>query len=342
LAKVLDTINLSQKDLAARIDVTEKHISEIVQCKSSITSDMALKFEYATGISASFWLGLQKNYEEILARNDMDVAVKQETELAKKYPHKDMVSFGWISKPTSPLDLVDQLLKFFGVDSLLLVPTVYSSAFRKSSVATAKPESVAVWLRQGWRMSNEQKTDEFSRERIIAFLPEFKKMTEMKLTDALPALTEKCRQCGIALVVMHQPAGAPVNGTTQWLSKEKVLIQLSLRYSYADIFWFTFFHELGHILKHGKKAIYIDFSKGISNTNIEFEKDADQFASTNLISSVAYQQLCTETNISAKQIVDLSTKEGVHPGIIVGRLQHDKKILYSHLNQLRERYCWKS
>ena len=127
---------------------------------------------------------------------------------------------------------------------------------------------------------------------------------------------------------------------TKWLSKNKALIQLSLLYKNDGSFWFTFFHEAGHIILHGKKEIFIE-AKGEGCRDIggsEKEQEADRFAQDLLIPPDRYQAFITAENLNESDILQFAKELGIAPGIVVGRLQHDEVIPFSAVNSLKKRF----
>ena len=127
------------------------------------------------------------------------------------------------------------------------------------------------------------------------------------------------------------------HGATRWLGG-KAVVQLSLRLRWADIFWFTLFHELAHVLKHGRKEVFIELDKDKED---EREREADAFAAKHLIPELAYKAFITnKTTFSAAAVEAFAEELGIQPGIVVGRLHHEKKLPQSHLNKLRVQYQW--
>jgi Zn-dependent peptidase ImmA (M78 family) len=122
---------------------------------------------------------------------------------------------------------------------------------------------------------------------------------------------------------------------TRWINPDKALIQLSLRGKYEDLFWFTFFHEAGHILLHGKKDIFIESKKNESNKELE----ADIFAKDLLIPIEKWQDFIKKGKFKIKrEVVRFASELNISPAIVVGRLQHDGLIQFSHLNELKRKY----
>lgn len=133
---------------------------------------------------------------------------------------------------------------------------------------------------------------------------------------------------------MSRP-GTHLSGAARWLNPQKALIQLSLRHKSNDHFWFSFFHEAAHILKHAKKQVYLD---DVKSGNTDLEEDADAFARNFLIPSKAYREFCQSGRFTTTTVRSFAKRMGIAPGIVVGRLQHDRLIAFSSLNSLKQKF----
>jgi len=151
----------------------------------------------------------------------------------------------------------------------------------------------------------------------------------------VPQLQALAGAAGVAVVFVPAPPGCRVSGATQWLSPDRALIALSLRHKTNDHLWFTLFHEAGHILKHGKKATFVD---GLDGADEEHETEADRFAADQLIPPAAAQKL--HGLRSEQELKDSATALGIAPGIVVGWMQHEGWLPRTHLNGLKVSYQW--
>ncbi len=147
----------------------------------------------------------------------------------------------------------------------------------------------------------------------------------------MPQLTSLCADSGVAVIFLPELPGTGVSGATSWLSSNKALIQLSLRYKSDDHLWFTFFHEAYHILKHGRKKVFLEFD---GNRGRE-ENEANEFAANKLIRKESLAQFVQVDDFRRSAIKRFATQMGISPGIVVGRLQHDGILLYNHHNDLK-------
>ncbi|MPN14700.1 hypothetical protein SDC9_162027 [bioreactor metagenome] len=178
----------------------------------------------------------------------------------------------------------------------------------------------------------------FSRDSLVRLIPTLRSLTcEPDPAIFIPKLEEWLAAVGVAVVVAQAPRGCPASGLTKWLSPDRALVTLSFRFKTNDHFWFSLFHELGHLLLHGKKLLFLEGCK--EGLQPEQEAEADRWASTVLIPSNEGPSL---KNIegSSTAILDYAKKLGIAPGIVLGRLQHDELVPWSSLNELKVHYQW--
>ena len=150
-------------------------------------------------------------------------------------------------------------------------------------------------------------------------------------------MKELCREAGVALVFVPELPRTHVSGATRWLSSDRALILQSLRYRKDDHFWFTFFHEAAHILLHGKHAVFIDDeSKALSDEEIR----ADSFAANHLIPRARYERFVSVRPISRARVLAFAEDLEIAPGIVVGRLQHDKLVPFSWFQDLKRTFVF--
>lgn len=342
LLDLLDERGLSQAELARRLNRPIKTVNEIVKGKAAIVPETALQLEQALGVSAEFWLAREARYREWIARQEADDELREQTPWLKELPLKEMVAFKWIASEATRAEMVRACLSFFGVASVDAWRATYErplAAFRASSKVKKQPGAVAAWLRQGEREAAGINCNQFNADAFREGLAAIRTLTCEPAPDKfVPRLRDLCRACGVAVVLVPAPKGCPASGATKWLSAEKALIQLSLRYKTNDQLWFTFFHEAGHILLHGKSMVFVeDF--GSVGVDDEKEREANEFARDLLISPDLAERL-SELRITHDAVRDFAKDAGIAPGIVVGRLQKEKLAPWTHFNDLKVRYTW--
>jgi hypothetical protein len=208
------------------------------------------------------------------------------------------------------------------------------AAFRASKLVPRTFGAIAAWLRQGERQAAEIQCAKYDEDRFRRSLQALRSLTcEPDPKVFVPRLLETCRSTGVAVIFVPAPKGCPVSGATRWLSSERAILQLSLRYKTNDHLWFTLFHEAGHIVLHGRKL----FLEGAGVIDDTCEMEADEFA-TNTLIDPAWARVLTTLPKSHQAVETFAQQIGVAPGIVVGRMQKEGLLPWNHLNGLKERY----
>jgi len=340
LESYLSARGMTKAELASRCGRPMKTISEIIHGKAAITAETALQLERVLGVPASLWQNLEANYRLRLAERGETGSLASHAPWARKFPIKELVERGCFDEASNDADLVKKVMKFFGVGTVSGWNASFGEMellYRRSPAFTAARENMTTWIRLGEIEGGALECAPFDKARFKSVLLECRGLTTHSFPDVQAKLVELCASAGVAVVFVPELPKTHVSGIARWLTKDKALIQLSLRYKTADHLWFTFFHEAGHILLHGKKTIFIDEKDGARS---DMESEANRFASDLLVPSAALSHFVRARDFSAISVKRFAAKQGIAPGIVVGRLQHDKVIPFSHLNGLKESLAW--
>ena len=341
LQELLDEQGMSQAQLSERTGRPKKTINEIVQGKAAITPETALQLERVLRVPASFWNSREANYREYLARKDEERQLAKCVGWLKELPISFMIKKGWINRCKNNVEQVKEMLMFFGVSSPTEWDRVFEGRrvhFRQSSSFEIHRGAVAAWLRQGEVQARRIEVSPFSKEAFIGALKKIRALTKEHprvFEDSLPSL---CAAAGVATVFVPAPQGCRASGATQWVSQSKALIQLSLRYKTDDHLWFTFFHEAGHIVKHGKKEVFLEGRKRSEGAK---EEEANRFAAELLIPPKDFRTFVKQADFTKVAIVDFADAVDIAPGVVVGRLQHEGMLPWdSSCNRLKKHLRW--
>ncbi|MEK4053898.1 helix-turn-helix domain-containing protein [Paenibacillus sp. FSL F4-0087] len=327
LQEVLDENMMSQKELSLRLGCSKKHVNLVIKGKAAITSDFAVKLEDVLKIPANFWMQLESNYQETLSRLSEIPQIQEEEAFLSKLSYSELAKHGWVEESKSVFEQIKNLRAFFGVASLESVPLVQPVAFRKSNQYTAEDYAIAAWITQAENKAKEIDASPFDSTKLKKSLESLRTLTIRPLKASFVELQSRCAEFGLIVVVVDHISKTYINGVTKWLPNNRPLIALSIRGGYEDIFWFTFFHEVGHVLQNKKSETFIDMEDHDLN---ELEKEADLFALETLLSSELYEEFVNSGKYKDIGTVrEFSRKQGVHPGIIVGRLMKEKYVAYS-------------
>lgn len=345
LEEVLDELGMTKDELAKRMDRPASKLSSIFKGRKAITADTALQLEKVVGVPAHIWTGLEAEYRLALARQQEEKErerLKEEMPLIKLFCYSNLANMGAVPKFTKGTDKVLALQKFFGVTSLYNVRTVrrYAAAFRCGRGKNERsPEAVAAWLRLGELRAREIECAPFDKSRLETALTEIRAMTMQSPDKFLTRLIGLLAGVGVALVLCPHLPKTYAHGATFPLGRKKAALMLSIRGKWADIFWFSLFHELGHILLHDRNMIFVEYDNGDPKIQKQ-EKEADEFAANTLIPPKKWSAFIGRKSFYSKDIRIFARDVGVDVGIVVGRLQREKFLRPQWHNSLRTRYEW--
>lgn len=334
---LLETIKakgISQSDLALRMGRPLKTINEIIMGKAAITPETAIQLERVIGPSAAFWLNYEKQYRLDLAEIAEAEKLMNEAEWLLNFPLLAMKKLQWIDFENTIISKMEAILSFLSISGTEGFEPVYQpkfqyADFRTDSRGLANKFAIASWLRKGELQASELNIAPYSASTFKENLKKIKSLSINQPDDLFAQLTILCNEAGVKVV--HTPClpGATLHGSTHW-EKDTPVIQLSNRYKRNDIFWFTFFHEAGHILKHGKKATFIE---GLQHNqeSMKKEKEADEVAIEYTLTIEQETEIRSHFPLSKpSQINQLATKFNTHPACIMGRFARSDK----RLNQM--------
>lgn len=342
LLEVLDDMEMSQADLARRMGRPGPAINEITKGIKAMTPETALQLEHVTGVPAHIWTGLEEEYRLTRARQDEQAKLQLEAPLVDLEVYRALAKMGCVAMVRDRHEKVRELWRFFGVASLHNVPDVrtYSAAFRVSRAGSISSYAVAAWLRCGELKAMEVEVEPYSERKLRGYLERFRAWTQEPPEVSIPKLGAALADCGVALVLVQHLPKTRAHGATFWVSPDKVVVQMSIRGKWADIFWFSLFHELGHVLLHGKRQVFVE-GGALENPEVRhLEVEANAFASERLIPSVDFQTTFGTGDLSRERIERFAKDVGIAPGIVVGRLQYKGILKHHQFNDLRDRCDW--
>lgn len=342
LREVLERLGLTQAELADRTGRPKKTINEIVQGKAAITPDTALQFERVLHIDATFWLNLERAYQAAQARDAETERLTKSLPWLETLPVNEMVRRGWIPRRSDRVELLREVLSFFGI----AFPDAWDDVWRETQKATALRQgqsqdvdfgAIAVWLRRGEIEGRSRQCSPYDAGTFRDVLSHVRTLTTLPAETFCLEIKEHCASAGVAVVFLPEFQRLKIFGAARWLSPDKALIQLSLYYKREDQLLFSFFHEAAHVLLHGRRDIFVDFATARDNRE---EIEANRFAQDHLIPPLELRRFIARANYSQSSLLEFARDVGIAAGIVVGRLQHDRNIRFNQLNELRQRVTW--
>ncbi len=342
LEEVLEDLGMSKNELATRMGRPSSKLSAIFKGAKAITPDTALQLERVIGVPAHIWTGLETDYRLAQARLREELReerCKEETSFVTTFCYNELKKLCVVPAYTRAVDKVKALQEFFGVMSLkdvLQLPR-YQVAFRHKAVTESdrSPEAVASWLRVGETKAREMECAPFNADRLKDSLDELRAMTRKNPEQFTGRLQKILADAGVAMVACPHFSKTKAHGATFFLTPEKAVLMVTLRCGWADIFWFSLFHEIGHLLLHGTKDVILEGSEKNKK-----EDEADLFARNHLVAPEQWERYARSQRFDTGSINRFSKQVGVAPGIVVGRLQHEGHLEQSWMNELRSRYVF--
>lgn len=342
IREVLEEKQMNQEELAIRTGFSPKHVSEVVNGKKGISPSFAKSLEYVFGIPASFWINLQGIYDKELLEYKEQVEI-DENEVSIIKQLKELIKYAEkleiIKKTKNEISQIIELRNICNVTNLTYINKLCTSAvaFRKSQTIETNLYVLYVWLRICELIAEKNKIEnEYNEDKLRANITNIKKCMFLEINEAIRELTRIFADCGIVFQVVENFTGAPVQGFIK-KSDNRIILSMTIRGAFADIFWFTLFHEIGHLLNGDiGNSNFIDFT----NSKSDIEDLADEFARKALIDEEAFCNFMNQQNLTETDIISFAKQQNVQPFIVAGRIQKEKNN-FRIFSNLKRKYKWK-
>ena len=336
LNEYLEETGLTQDEFSKRLGISGKQVSLILAGSASITPDIAHKLSNLIGTSPDMWLNLQNRYDIYKINKEAQEQFEEEKKIYKMIDKNFLITLGIIEEK----DNIQEAIPKLRIASLVSSLTVHSKydihSFYRTS--TSREESIKnivcknVWVSIASNIARKEEVGEFNEKKLVDSINIFRSMTLKNMSDFYPELKKTLSECGVIFVLLPTLKNSNINGVVRWIGNNKVMMALNTWGAYNDKFWFSFFHELKHVLQKHKRKMIVNDDNAMESI---IECEADNFAKEILIPSESLDKL---TGYDEESIRKFSTSIGIHPGIVVGRLQKEGKIEYSKFNYLKEKY----
>lgn len=322
---------MSQKEFAARMDMSEKHISRLINGDVQLTPEVAVRLEVVLGVPAKFWNNLEAIYREKLVKVEAENAMEADEILAKQLPYREMAKFGWVPETRDSKEKVVNLRKYFEVVELSLLENnqITRIACRRLAVTEKSDFALLAWAQEAKIKAREVKTEPINIKELINIIPDIRLMTVMKPKDFCPKIKDMLAECGIALIFLPHLQGSFLQGAS-FMDGNKIVVGMTARGKDADKFWFSLFHEFAHII--------LGHIGQINGTSDADENDANEWSRDILIPVADFEKFVEKSSFSESSVRSFAKQQGIAPGIVVGRLQNEGFIKHSVMNNLKEHY----
>ncbi len=336
LGETLESLGMTQAELAMRTGLDKVSVNRIINGSQPITFETANKLELATGVPAGFWNNLEAQYRAQLARLDERAQLEKDLDWLKTIPVKELVKRKVIPAEKDRAVLLRHVLGFYGTSTVKAWHEYWQAkaiAARRSQAIKSHQGPTSAWIRLGELQAQTLQCQPYDKGRFTVALRNIRAMTVETPNSFIPKMRQQCADAGVAMSLVPEFKGAPWYGATKWLTPVKAMILLCLRGKREDQFWFSFFHEAGHVLNDSKKDLFINDG----SSDDPCEQKANEFASTILVPPDRQQEVAA---LSTKaQIRQLAEELGIAPGIVVGQYQHMTRN-FKWFNDLKRTFIW--
>lgn len=342
IADIIEDMGISQDEFATRMGTTGKTVSKLVNGQCNLSNDLAQKIATMLGTSVEVWLKLQSVYDQKKIEIDQQRQFDEQEKIVSMIDYAYFVKVAKLAETRKASEKVANLCSFFKISDLrILLKPDFLVNFRAAVSLDEEKRLInaQAWLQTAMNFSKSIPVNRFDADKLQYFLPEIRKMTLQTPEAFLPRLREIFADCGVAFVLLPHLKNSGVNGAVKWVNSDYVLLALNDRRCYADTFWFSLFHEIRHVLQQKIRTVFISSdTKQVNQLNTELEADADKFAQDYLIPPEEYMRFAPSFYTSDREIEAFARQIGIHPGVVAGRLQHDKIIAQNRCANLKIKY----
>ena len=322
---------MSQKEFAARMDLSEKHVSKLINGEVQLTPEVAVRLEMVLGIPAKFWNNLEAIYRETLLKVEAENIMDEDEAIAKQFPYKEMAEYGWVQETKNIKEKVVYLRQFFGVVKLSLLENeqITRIACRRLAITEKADLALMAWAQEARIQARSIQTAPIDIKRLIAAIPQIRDMTIMEPNEFCPEIKAILENCGIALVFLPHLKGSFLQGAS-FVDGKKIVVGLTTRGKDADKFWFSLFHELAHII--------LGHIGNTNGTTEQEEKDADSWSENTLIDPIEFESFKHKKVYTKRSVLDFAKEQKIAASIVVGRMQKEGIIGHNMMNDLKVQY----
>jgi addiction module HigA family antidote len=342
IADIIEDMGVSQAEFATRLGTNTKTLSNLLNGQANITNDLAKKLSVMMGTSPDVWLNLQDTYDQKLIEIQQAKDFDEQAEIVKLIDYKFFVDVVGLPITKIMKEKISYLCSWLKVADLRIMLKPDFLVNYRTGVSDVNEKNIInsrAWIQTAINFSNKIETKPYNAEKLKSYLPEIRSMTVQSPEVFLPRMREIFAECGVAFVLLPNLKNSGVNGAVKWINDERVVLAMNNRRLDADIFWFSLFHEIKHVLQRKIKTTFVSYGeKEMIEVNKQLEEDADNFATNYLIPISALRRFAPSKYTTDAEIIAFAKAIGIHPGIVAGRLQHEGILMPNRCSKFKEKY----
>ena len=342
VAEIVEEMGITQAEFAARMGTTGKTLSNLINGQINLSNDLAQKLSIMMGSSVGFWLNLQKEFDENVIEINRQREFDAQAEIVREIDYSYFEKVANLAPAKTTAEKVENLCRYFRIADLRILAKPDFLVNFRSAVPDTKVKNTInaqAWPQTALNFAASVETERFDGDKLKANLPEIRKMTFQEPEVFMPRLKQIFSECGVAFVLLPHLKNSGINGAVKWVNGDRAVLAMNDRRLYADTFWFSLFHETRHVLQQKTKSVFVSSDiQEMQAVDDRLEKEADLFAQNYLIPPKAYRDFAPTRYTSDEEIAAFAEQIGIHPGIVVGRLQHDGIIAQNRCSSLKQKY----
>ncbi len=322
LEKYLEYNKISQSDFANMLGITQKHMNEIINGKTKISTELMLGISLLTDIDVNLiaFAEQRKEMYDYLHTNIGDH--KEINEFLNSYHIKEMIKNNWIKvrdiddQSTSAIDL----LNFLKVKSFDIESNYIDNKILYKKLDNANNRKILLWLRRCDNLCNGVEVPKYDSSKLKDLFKELEIIRTKEFNK--DTLIELFKKYGMILVIENPLKGTKIRGCSMVKVKTPA-IYMTTYFKTLDSFYFTLYHELGHIKS--------DYNKLISKVEVEDtdEEKEDNFALDKMIPNDIWNEIISYNKIDEELINNICEKNNIPKCFVYGRLAKLNYISFS-------------
>jgi HTH-type transcriptional regulator / antitoxin HigA len=310
----------TQGDLAEIMGRPERLVSELIGGKKQITAETALGLATALGDKgALYWMTLDCEYFLKIAK-PLHKSVKRRARLYSLFPIREMLKRKWI-EPSDKIRLLEaQVCKFFRIEKIGDKLQLFHD--EPADRIYVNEGIQAAWLYRARELAENMPLNTYSEPKLREALIKLREL--LIAPDANRQVRHILAEAGVRLVIVETLGGEKIDGAALWMDETPV-VALTLQNDHLNTFWFILRHEIEHILRRDG---LVEIDVGLIETVIQNETVSPgdgcaNYAAADFLIPIdkCNQFMLAERPYSEQSILAFAQSIGVHPGIVVGRLQ---------------------
>ena len=237
IKEVLEDHHMTQKELAARLGLSEKHISKLINGEVPLTQDVAIRLERVLDIEASFWNGLEAAYRESILKVEYENSIDEEINFAKPFGYAKLARLGIVPETKKAAEQVNNLQKFFEVASLknvadeMIMPLVYENI---KDMEPDKKSAIYTLVQITKGRARFVEVNPYNAELLETFIPKIKDLSSEPLIGVKEPLKDMLAACGV--IIVYLPIIDNITSTCITYSKGNSIV-LGIPTEDSDAFW---------------------------------------------------------------------------------------------------------